>query len=56
MPYWQAFEGFSAFRPSRHESIQKCAESGVLGWFQQMEHFVDDDVFMILAGKKFYLH
>ena len=50
MPYWQAIEGFSAFGPSWHEAIQKRAEAFVVGWFQQMEHFVDNDVFEALAG------
>ncbi len=50
MSYWQAVEGFSAFLPAWHEAIQKYAEAFVVGRLQQMEHFMDDDVFEALAG------
>ena len=50
MPYRQAIESSSAFLPAGHEAIQKGAEAFVVGWFQQMDHFVDNDVFEALAG------
>ena len=35
--------------PARHEAIHQTDEAPVVGWFKEMRHFVNDDVFQAFA-------
>ena len=45
MPYRKAIQNFPAKSPLGHEEIHQCDEAAVVSRFQQVSHFMDDDVF-----------
>ena len=42
---WKSIEFFLVETPFRHELINKGYEAVIVGGFEEVEHFVDDDVF-----------
>lgn len=45
MPDRQVVEPVTVKRPLGHEPIHQCDESLIVGWLQQVNHFMDDDIF-----------
>jgi len=36
--------------PIRHELVHQCEKTGVVGWLQQVRHFMHHDVFKAFLG------
>jgi hypothetical protein len=45
MPHWQTVEHCSMELPFRHETIHERIETEIMTWFQQMNHFMNGNVF-----------
>src|SRR5438128_2526584 len=50
MPYRQTIQNLSVKLPLRHESVDEGNEAAVMSWFQQMKHFVNDEIFQTFRG------
>ena len=49
MPNWQAIESVPVELPFGHKAIHQGDEAAVVSGFQQVDHFMHDDVFQALA-------
>jgi hypothetical protein len=49
MPYWEAVQRFPLESPGWHEHIHESDEAGVVRGFQQVDHFMHDDVLETFA-------
>jgi hypothetical protein len=50
MPDGQAIEHFPIGSPAGHKVVHQSDEAAVVGGFQQMNHFVSDDLFEAFPG------
>ena len=50
MAHGQAIQSFALGSPGEDEKVHEAGEAAVVGGFEQVGHFVDDDVFEAFAG------
>ena len=50
MPYRKAIQPFTVKPPIGHKEVHQGDEAAVVGGFEQMGHFMNDDVFEVFAG------
>ena len=49
MSQWQSIQRLAMHWPLGEEVVHEGDEAGVVGGFEEMHHFMDDDVFEALA-------